>query len=672
LKFVPDLLNEIFSISHAITENGDPDSVQQLIVDKACSLTGAAAAALVLTDEEGAGQLRAAAGPLRIALEGDRSIKPRALGRKALPLGFEPCDYLEAPVEARHQTIGSLQAWWKEPGLRTDQAPLLLSTLAAQASVALECASNHRQRTSVEERFRNMVAEVRDYAIFMLDADGNVASWNAGAKRIKGYKAEEIIGRHFSRFYTLEDRRAHKPEMKLAQAVKEGRAEDEGWRVRKDGSCFIASVVITALRDDRGQLVGFTKVTRDITDRKRSEEEKLKLVREQEARAQAERALTARDQFLALVSHELRNPIGAISNALYVLDRLEGRSEPVARHHAILARQVGQLSKLVNGLFDISRISSGKGRLDLRPIDALSAVKRTIQGFAPEIKTRAHDVEVSHTGGSLFVNADPNCFEQMIQNLLQNAIKYTPNLGRIRVELAQDKKDVIISVTDNGIGIAPEVLSELFMPFAPGDGPARRSRDGIGLGLTIVKCYAEQHNGSIKASSEGPNRGSKFVLKLPRSFAIKTEDGEPHLGLPGSGCRLVLADDDADGRESLRDLLELLGHTVTTANDGPGAVAAISRDRPAAAIIDLNMPGFDGYEVARRVRAEPWSATMLLIAITGHCFNSDRERSRLAGFDVHLSKPVNVDKLRKLIDGGVLKLRAEARLDGRSAPDSGN
>ena len=601
---------------------------------------------------------------LGLASGREKSFDLRSIDKHALPLEFEPSEYLQAQVEAHHRTIGALLAWWKEPGIRTDQARLLLSMLAAQAAVALENARNSQRRMSVEQRFRNMVAEVRDYAIFMLDADGNVTSWNAGAQRIKGYEAEEIIGRHFSLFYTLEDRVAHKPQLQLAEAVKYGRTEDEGWRVRKDGSCFIANVVITALRDDRGQLVGFTKVTRDVTDRKQAEEEKLKLAREQAARAQAEQALIARDQFLALVSHELRNPIGAISNALYVLDRLENRSEAVARHHAILARQVGHLSKLVNDLSDVSRINSGKVQpADLRPVDVLAAVQRTIQGLAAEIKSCGHDVEISGSGDRLFVKSEPVRLEQMIRNLLDNAIKYTPDGGKIRIELGQDRNYGIISVTDNGVGIQPAMLSRIFTPFAHEDSAARRSsRDGATLGLAIVKYYAEQHNGSVEAFSEGRGRGSTFVLKLPRCYRVEAENEEPKTGLSGTGFRLVLADDDADGRESLRDLLELFGHTVTTAEDGPSALAAILRDRPSGAIIDISMPGFDGYEVARRVRAEPWSATMLLIAITGHCFNSDRQRSRLAGFDVHLSKPVDPDELRKIIEGHLLLSRANADL----------
>ena len=272
-----------------------------------------------------------------------------------------------------------------------------------------------------EERFRLLVESVRDYAIFMLDTDGIVRSWNAGAQAIKGYTADEIIGRHFSVFYTPQDREAGKPERGLRTAIAKGRVEDEGWRVRKDGSVFWADVVITAVRDRSGELIGFAKVTRDMTERRRFEE--------------LERSSQMMNEFLAMLAHELRNPLAPIRNAVTAM-QLESLPSPTLRNcRDIIDRQLTHVTRLVDDLLDIGRLTTGKVKLHRELVHLGEVVARSVETVRPLVETRRHSLTVELPEQPVYVDGDATRLSQILQNLLINAAKYTPDGGRIALRL---------------------------------------------------------------------------------------------------------------------------------------------------------------------------------------------------------------------------------------------
>ena len=353
-----------------------------------------------------------------------------------------------------------------------------------------------------EDRFRLMVEGVRDYAIFMLDPDGRIISWNLGAQLTKGYIAEEIIGQHFSIFYPQDKLDENWPAHELEMALRDGRFEDEGWRLRKDGSRFWASVVITALHDEHGKHRGFAKVTRDLTHHRR-----ISALEEQE------RHLT---RFLAVLGHELRNPIAPISNAVAIM-QLEDLTDPRMRSvRDILARQVTHLCRLVDDLLDIGRIVSGKVHLAMQPKPLDQVVADAVEAIQPVMRARNHHLDVVVAPEPLWVQGDHARLVQVLSNLLHNAAKFTPDGGQVHLALARDGERAELRVRDNGSGIPPETLPYMFKLFAQGEDATTPAHGGLGIGLSLVQQMVSQHGGEISAFSTGvPGQGAEFVIHLP-------------------------------------------------------------------------------------------------------------------------------------------------------------
>jgi PAS domain S-box-containing protein len=824
-----------------------------------------------------------------------------------------------------------------------------------------------------EERFRLLVEGATDYAIFLLDPQGHVASWNAGAERIKQYRADEIIGQHFSRFYPHEaiDRGWPAHELKVAEA--EGRFEDEGWRVRKDGTQFWANVVITALHDDAGNFVGFSKITRDLTERKKSEENARRLVEETTARRVAEenaglireqrerlhvtlasigdavistdaegrvdflnpvaenlvgwrseeaarhtlpdvfrivnedsrqpvenpalralkegvvvglanhtlliakdgkerpiddsaapirdaegrvvgsvlvfrdiserkragdalrqseqkahfladasaalasvvdyestlqkvvnlavpyfadwsavdvvnddeslrrlavahqdadkislahklmqqyppdpqspggvfavlrtgqpeivaditddmlvqgakderhlrlirslglksyicvplvvsgntigvltfataesgrtyteadlalavdlanRASVAventqlyqalretdrrKDEFLATLAHELRNPLAPIRNSLQILKMPRVDAATVERSRDMMERQVHHLVRLVDDLLDVSRVMRGKIELRREMVELATVVARAVETMQPLIEAQGHELHVRLPPESLLLDADPVRLAQVVGNLLTNAAKYTEPNGRIRVTAQREGDESVLRVRDNGIGIAPTMLPRIFELFVQVDHAATRSQGGLGIGLTLVKTLVEMHNGTVEARSEGLGKGSEFVVRLPISAQALVQDhgretGQPAQPTSPSGHRLLVVDDNQDAGNSLAMLLRLQGHEVRVAYSGVAALEMTQDYRPDVVILDIGMPGMDGYEVARRLRQRPGLEKVVLAALTGWGQQQDRRRTAEAGFNHHLVKPPDPKALEELL-----------------------
>jgi PAS domain S-box-containing protein len=491
-----------------------------------------------------------------------------------------------------------------------------------------------------EERFRLLLEGVEDYAIYMLDPDGRVTSWNAGAQRITGYRAEEIIGQSFERFYLPEDVDAGRPAEELRTAALNRRAQDRGWRIRKDGSRYWADVVVTPLHGDDGTLRGFAKVTRDLSEQKRME-----------GLEEQGRHLT---EFLAMLAHELRNPLAPIRNAVAIMAMKSDPSPQLAWCRDVIERQTVHLTRLVDDLLDVSRITRGKLRMQCGTMDLNTAVHRAVEAARPLIDSRHHDLHVELPEEWIPINGDMTRITQVIINLLNNAAKYTPQGGEIAVQARTDGGDAVVRVKDNGVGIAPQHLDQVFDLFAQGERTIDRSEGGLGIGLTLARRIVALHGGSVSAHSEGVGRGAEFVMRVPRLNL------ELAAALPAAVTRdlraavhkrnVLVVDDNADAAETMARLLRMVGHDVDIEPDGAAALERIARAAPDIVLLDIGLPGMSGYEVAAHLRARPEGQGLRIYAMTGYGQEDDRRKSVEAGFDGHLVKPVMPGELFALID----------------------
>jgi PAS domain S-box-containing protein len=523
-----------------------------------------------------------------------------------------------------------------------------------------------------EERFRLLVEGVAEYAIFMLDVNGRVATWNVGAERIKGYKADEIVGQHFSLFYPSDARLSGWPEHELQVAAATGGFVDEGWRLRKDGTTFWASVTITALRDDKNQLLGFAKLTRDLTERKRIEaaevtnhEREEILEAERSARMAAQRATRVKDEFLATLSHELRTPLSAILGwtQVLLLSAETAPAEQIRRAIGVIDRNARAQVQLIDDLLDLSRMMTGKIRLDLHQISILNVVQAAVDSARPAAEAKDIRLQTALDSAPATVSADGGRLQQVIWNLLSNAIKFTPKGGRIHTVLQRVNSHIELSVSDTGIGIPAGFLPYVFDRFSQRDTSATRSFGGLGLGLAISKQLVELHGGTIKVASPGEGQGSTFVVELPLSIVqIEDEKGErvhptaemqssEVLALPNlDGVHAFIVDDEPDARELLRRVLEDQGAQVTTFSSAKDVLATLKTTRPSIIVSDIGMPGMDGFQLIRALRvSESRGDRVPALALTAFARSEDRKRSLAAGYQAHLSKPFDVGELVLLV-----------------------
>jgi PAS domain S-box-containing protein len=501
-----------------------------------------------------------------------------------------------------------------------------------------------------EERFRLMVESTEDYAIIMLDRDGTVVSWNPGAERILGYSNEEIVGQSFAQFFTAEDVAADRPQRELHIAAESGRAADECWLVRSDGSLFWASGVTTAVRNPDGAIEGFAKILRDLSERKRLDEA---LQFRAEQLIESDRR---KDAFLAMLGHELRNPLAPIRNAAEVVRRRNPGDPTVKWALGVVERQSEHLSRLVDDLLDIARINQDKIVLLREPTELSAVVRQAVETARPLIEAKRHILTVRLPETPIWLDADPTRLAQVLANLLNNAAKYTNDGGQIALnaEVAKGSSpgsgEVEIRVSDTGTGIAPDLLPQIFEPFIQADSSLARTQGGLGIGLTLVRRLIELHGGRVEAFSDGAGRGSEFVVHLPTCSAPALSDStRPSRASRSEGRTVYVVDDNKDAAESLAVVLELRGHRVRTFADGVSALHALAERRPDVVVLDIGLPQMDGYEVARRIRASPIGEAILLIALTGYGQSDDKVKARDAGFDYHLVKPVDPGKLEELL-----------------------
>jgi PAS domain S-box-containing protein len=867
-----------------------------------------------------------------------------------------PVDDSAAPIRSEDGTIFGMVLIFRDV---SDRRQLERLQRDYQNELEQQVQERTAQLRASEERFRLLVEGTHDYAIFMLDPGGHIVSWNPGAERIKGYRADEIIGRHFDAFYPPEDVERGKPAYELEVATTLGKYEEEGWRLRKDGSRFWASVLITALRDESQALRGFSKITRDLTELKAAEDAARNLRAEQAARRFAEEAerqsraqaeqlglfvehlpaavamfdrdmrylyvsrrwradyelgeqdlvgrshyeifpeiperwkevhrhclagavqrseedrfdrpggvarwlrwecrpwrdaggeiggilifsediterkqgeaqlrfladasktlaeltdptsalqkvaalavpffadwcavdmaeangtlrrlavahvdpskvelahelqrryppdpkapggayhilrtgqavilsditddflvqtipdpelrrivrelglrsyigvpLQARgktlgvitfiaaesgrrykardlavaqelahragiavenaqlyaelreadrlkDEFLAMLAHELRNPLAPIRNALHVIKQVTSDGVLVGQMRDVAERQVLHMARLLDDLLDVSRISRGKIELRSEVVDLAAVVRQTAEVVRPMIEERRHDLTLNLAPEPVYVRGDPTRLEQILTNLLNNAAKYTDPGGRITVTVACPEGRAVLRVRDSGIGIAPEMLPRIFELFVQAERRLDRSQGGVGIGLTLVRRLVELHGGTVEASSAGLGQGSEFVVALPAlargPSTAPTAPPDEDAPMTTKHRRILVVDDNVDSAESLGMLLRLAGQEVQVAYNGQSALALAGTFRPHVVLMDIGMPGMDGYETARRLRQQPGLEKTMLVALTGWGQEEDRRRSLEAGFDRHLVKPIEPEQLTELL-----------------------
>lgn len=505
--------------------------------------------------------------------------------------------------------------------------------------------TQEEQLRQSEERFRLLVEGVQDYAIYMLSPDGVVTSWNLGARRIKGYEASEIIGQHFSRFYLPEDIAAGKPWAELAAARQTGHVVDEGWRQRRDGTKFWARVMVTALHDADGRLRGFGKVTQDLTER-----------RQLETLATSAGNL---NNFIAVLAHELRNPLAPIRHAVE-LQRLAAPDDPIQESsRQVIDRQSRHLGRLVDDLLDVSRLTRGSLPLDMRHCELAFIVERAVETARPAIDAAGHSLHLDLTPARVALAGDELRLIQALTNILNNAARYTDPGGRIflatSVTQSPDCANAVISVRDTGRGIDPQMKGSIFGMFIQGKDPLKRVPSGLGVGLAIARSIVELHHGTIEVHSDGPGKGSTFVITLPTTdrgsvpldHAAEFARCAPDRASP---ChRVLVVDDNDDARTMLASLLARWGHVVRSAPNGIEALELFEEFRPTIVLLDLGMPGMNGLEVARRIRQRKPSPHPLLVAVTGWVKADDRSRAFEAGVDRHLTKPVGEAELLEVL-----------------------
>lgn len=501
-------------------------------------------------------------------------------------------------------------------------------------------------REEIDERFELLAIDAKEYAVFVVDLVGNLLCWNTGAERIFGYQSREVIGQHFSRFFPPEDIITGQPEHELQTAISEGRAIKNCWQARKDGTRFWCQAVVTPLFDKNRQARSFAIVTHDLTESE--------AVQAQRKRADGLAAANrSKEEFMALLSHELRNPLSPILNAIHILRHMKTNDPIVEQAATTIDRQVGIMVRLVDDLLDASRITKGKLRLVKERIDLRIAVQRAVESVRPLTDARKHDFSVSLPTEPVWVSADIGRIEQVIVNLLNNAAKYTDPGGLIRVNVQMDAGEGVIHVRDNGVGIAPNLLPHIFELFTQVDGTLGRSQGGLGIGLALASNLVQMHGGRLQATSEGPGQGCEFTVHLPLTAAPPNSKSKTVISAARDSTRpvrILVVEDNIDAGDTLSLLLRLHGHVAQLARTGPTAVEMALALRPEVVLLDIGLPGMDGYQVAKRMRESPELRGATLCALTGHTpSESDRQRQQETGFDHYFVKPVSLNRLLDLL-----------------------
>ena len=503
-----------------------------------------------------------------------------------------------------------------------------------------------RQRAEAErERFATVIESSTDF-IGICDLNGIPFFVNrAGLEMVGLDSLDAARATPVPEFFFPEDRPRILEEF-FPSVLEKGHGEVEvRFRHFKTGEARWMAYKVLTVKDAAGQPVALATVSQDITARKSMEDNLRNLA------AELSEADRRKDEFLATLAHELRNPLAAISNAVQVLRHGGRDSKTVDSASEMLERQVGQVSRLVDDLLDMSRITQGKIELRKDHVELTPILDQAVETARALLESRHHDLTVTLPSGPIYLRADAARLAQVVGNLLSNASKFTDDGGHIGLAVEREGKNVVIRVRDTGIGIAAADLPRLFDMFTQVDTSLERSRDGLGIGLTLVRALVEMHGGAVEARSAGLGQGSEFVVRLPTVAEAPKPGPRPTKGATARPVRrrVLIVDDNQDGAESLAVLLQLGGHETHTAHDGQQAIEDAERLRPDIVLLDIGLPRLNGYEVCRRIREQPWGKELSMVAVTGWGQQEDRRRSQEAGFDTHIVKPVEPEALMDLL-----------------------
>jgi PAS domain S-box-containing protein len=495
-----------------------------------------------------------------------------------------------------------------------------------------------------QEQFRMLVNGVEEYAIYMLDLKGNVATWNSGAQRIKGYSPQEIIGKNFACFYTADDVSLEVPQYNLEQARLNGHTRCQGLRVRKDGSAFQAEVLLTTLKDESGKIRGFSKVTRDISDQIRARSAEA-------ARVAAEKANEAKDHFLAALSHELRTPLTpALAAASYLAENTSKFPSEFSGDVHTIRRNVQLQARLIDDLLDLTRVARGKIELHFDRVDAHDSIRQALDIARSDTTDKELTVVVTLHAKKHHIWADPTRIQQVFWNLITNAVKFTPVGGKIEIHTSNDDHNHFeVEVIDTGIGIEIDKQQSLFKAFEQGGVSIGRQFGGLGLGLAISKHLVDLHDGLITVKSRGRSHGAAFKVTLDVVANQVGRSGVPARTPqnPAKSLRILLVEDHGDTRRTLSRLLSHFGHQISVADCTQAALEIVKAKEFDVVLSDIGLPDGSGYEVISHAKQKQH---LKGVALTGFGTDEDIRRGREAGFDFHLTKPVDFHELRSVLD----------------------
>lgn len=506
------------------------------------------------------------------------------------------------------------------------------------------------QLREADALYARVVDSLQDYAVILMDLDGRIRDWNRAAGGIFGHALADMRGQSAELLFTPDDRAAGVLTREMATALATGSARDDRWLMRLDGTLLRAEGVVTPLYSAAGEPTGFSKIVRDVTATYQAS------VQLRQAKEEAERSNELKDQFLAVLSHELRSPLSAIAGWADVLEKRGGADELLAKAALVIRRNAQLQTRMINDLLDMSAVVAGKLQLQLQ-LQVLDLSALTAEALLSHVHVaQSRRIALDCTGsGVLWVAGDSQRLAQVIANLVGNAMKFSLDGGRVDVSTRLDGDMVVLCVQDNGRGISPEFLPHVFDRLRQEDSSSTRKAGGLGLGLAIARAIVELHGGRISAHSEGTDQGARFEVRLPVAPAPASRPASPALPVPGQtapslqGLRLLLVDDEEDARDVGLAALRELGADVTAAASAREAQALLSTQRFDVLVSDIGMPEMDGLTLIRRLREQPATAALPAVALTAFAMLPDRQAGLAAGFQRYVAKPIDMRLLASAI-----------------------
>lgn len=539
--------------------------------------------------------------------------------------------------------IGVLVTGSRRAEFPNEQDRLLLGVGANQTAIVLGRLRSEADAKAQRRLYEALLSATPDF-VYVFSLDHRVLFANEALIAMWGHSLQDTIGKTFLEIgYEPWHAEMHCREIDQVRETRKpirGEVPFEGTYGRR-----IYDYIFVPVFGTDGEVEAVAGITRDVTERKRMEDDLRDLA------AHLSDADHRKDEFLATLAHELRNPLAPIRNGLQILKLMGSDPETMEQSRAMMERQVDQMVRLVDDLMDVSRISRGKLELRRERVSLADVLAGAVETSRPLIEQMGHELSITPPTEPVVVDADLTRLAQVFMNLLNNAAKYSERGGRISLTATRDGSEVVVSVKDTGIGIAAEQLPRIFEMFSQIDHSLEKSQGGLGIGLTLVRRLVEMHGGAVEARSEGPGRGSEFVVRLPIVVEASPPQPAKKAEAPKTSLRVLIVDDNRDGADSLAMMLKVLGNETRTAYDGEDAVAAAAQFRPDVVLLDIGMPKLNGNEACRRIRELPWQRQPIIIAQTGWGQEGDRQRTQDAGFDHHLVKPVEISELLKLLAG---------------------